>query len=97
MNENLKKEMQDKLENFANNNKYEMPLNEWKKGFDEIMDGYAKTGVLYNYYVKCDDENNLYLAQDIKVVDVYVEPTKGEGIFVNQITILKTSDTNSGT
>lgn len=88
MNEELKN-IQNELEECALNSNYDNSLNEWKQSFDDIMIKHAKQGSIFNYYVKCDEENNIYLEQDIKVIDVYVEPKRGEGIFVNQITVTK--------
>ncbi len=81
--------IEEKLKEFVLENKYENSLDEWKEGFNGILSQFKNEGLIYHFYVKCDEENNIYLDKDIKVADVYLEPIKGEGIFVNQITIAK--------
>jgi len=65
---------------------------------DVICERYISKNGLYNYFNKCDSENNTATIIDnqIGVLDTYVEPIKGMGIIVNNITILKTGAINSG-
>lgn len=57
----------------------------------------SKTG-LYNYFNKCDEENNTseIIDNQIGVLDTFVEPIKGMGIIVNNITILRTGAIQAG-
>jgi hypothetical protein len=65
---------------------------------DVICERYVSKNGLYNYFNKCDSENNTATIIDnqIGVLDTYVEPIKGMGIIVNNITILRTGAINSG-
>lgn len=90
------KKIQEELESHAAKIGYETSLKDWKLEMDNIMLKHAQQGTIFNYYVKCDEENNVYLEHDIKVIDIYVEPKKGEGVFVNQITILKSGEISKG-
>ena len=57
-----------------------------KENLDKILSDYTNKGVIYNYYNKCDTENNQ--SNDFLVIDTYVEMNKGEGIVVNNITVM---------
>jgi hypothetical protein len=65
---------------------------------DVICEKYVNKNGLYNYFNKCDEENNTQTIIDsqIGVLDTYVEPIKGMGIIVNNITILRTGAINAG-
>jgi len=65
---------------------------------DTICEQYVNKNGLYNYFNKCDDENNTQQVIDsqIGVLDTYVEPIRGMGIIVNNITILRTGAIQSG-
>ena len=65
---------------------------------DVICETYVARGGLYNYFNKCDDENNPLdlIDRQIGVIDTYVEPIKGMGIIVNNITILRTGAIEAG-
>ena len=65
---------------------------------DVICEKYVSRNGLYNYFNKCDDENNTpdIIDNQIGVLDTYVEPIKGMGIIVNNITILRTGAIQSG-
>lgn len=65
---------------------------------DVICETYVSKNGLYNYFNKCDDENNTsdIIDNQIGVLDTYVEPIKGMGIIVNNITILRTGAIQSG-
>jgi hypothetical protein len=65
---------------------------------DVICEKYVSKNGLYNYFNKCDEENNTpdVIDSQIGVLDTYVEPIKGMGIIVNNITILRTGAINSG-
>jgi hypothetical protein len=65
---------------------------------DVICEQYVSKNGLYNYFNKCDDENNTsdIIDNQIGVLDTYVEPIKGMGIIVNNITILRTGAIQSG-
>ena len=65
---------------------------------DVICERYLSKNGLYNYFNKCDSENNTSTVIDnqIGVLDTYVEPIKGMGIIVNNITILRTGAIASG-
>jgi hypothetical protein len=88
--------IQEEIETEVMNNDYSLSLEQWRDILNETMIKYINNGSIYNYYVKCDEENNIYLDKDIKIVDIYVEPIKEKGIFVNQITITKTGEINPG-
>ena len=65
---------------------------------DVICEKYVNKNGLYNYFNKCDEENNTptIIDNQIGVLDTYVEPIKGMGIIVNNITILRTGAISSG-
>ena len=71
---------------------------EIKQRADAICSTYVSKNGLYNYFNKCDQENNTQIIIDnqIGVLDTYVEIIKGMGIIVNNITILKTGAISSG-
>ena len=59
---------------------------------DVICETYVSKNGLFNYFNKMDEENNTseIIDNQIGVIDTYVEPIKGMGIIVNNITILRT-------
>lgn len=65
---------------------------------DVICETYVNKNGLYNYFNKMDDENNTtdVIDSQIGVLDTYVEPIKGMGIIVNNVTILRTGAIASG-
>jgi hypothetical protein len=65
---------------------------------DAICEKYVNKNGLYNYFNKCDDENNTpdLIDRQIGVIDTFVEPIKGMGIIVNNITILRTGAIEAG-
>ena len=65
---------------------------------DVICETYVNKNGLYNYFNKMDDENNTadVIDAQIGVIDTYVEPIKGMGIIVNNVTILRTGAIAAG-
>lgn len=65
---------------------------------DVICETYVSRSGLYNYFNKIDEENNTseVIDNQIGVLDTYVEPIKGMGIIVNNVTILRTGAISSG-
>jgi len=65
---------------------------------DTICEKYVNRNGLYNYFNKCDEENNTpeIIDNQIGVLDTYVEPIKGMGIIVNNVTILRTGAIQAG-
>lgn len=65
---------------------------------DSICERYVNKNGLYNYFNKCDEENNTpeIIDNQIGVLDTYVEPIKAMGIIVNNITILRTGAISAG-
>ena len=65
---------------------------------DVICETYVSKNGLYNYFNKMDDENNTaeIIDNQIGVLDTYVEPIKGMGVIVNNITILRTGAISAG-
>ena len=65
---------------------------------DVICDTFVSKNGLFNYFNKMDDENNTpdIIDNQIGVLDTYVEPIKGMGIIVNNITILRTGAISAG-
>jgi hypothetical protein len=65
---------------------------------DTICEKYVSKSGLYNYFNKMDEENNTteIIDNQIGVLDTYVEPIKGMGIIVNNITILRTGAISAG-
>ena len=65
---------------------------------DVICETYVSRNGLYNYFNKMDDENNTseIIDNQIGVLDTYVEPIKGMGIIVNNVTILRTGAIEAG-
>jgi hypothetical protein len=65
---------------------------------DVICETYVSKNGLFNYFNKMDEENNTneIIDNQIGVLDTYVEPIKGMGIIVNNITILRTGAISAG-
>jgi hypothetical protein len=65
---------------------------------DVICETYVNKNGLFNYFNKMDDENNTpdIIDNQIGVLDTYVEPIRGMGIIVNNITILRTGAISAG-
>lgn len=65
---------------------------------DVICETYVNKNGLYNYFNKMDNENNTVdvIDSQIGVLDTYVEPIKGMGIIVNNVTILRTGAIAAG-
>lgn len=65
---------------------------------DVICETYVSKSGLYNYFNKMDEENNTseIIDNQMGVLDTYVEPIKGMGIIVNNITILRTGAISAG-
>ena len=65
---------------------------------DVICETYVSKNGLYNYFNKMDEENNTteVIDNQIGVLDTYVEPIKGMGIIVNNVTILRTGAISAG-
>ena len=65
---------------------------------DVICETYVSKNGLYNYFNKMDEENNTneIIDNQFGVLDTYVEPIKGMGIIVNNITILRTGAISAG-
>ena len=65
---------------------------------DLICETYVSKNGLYNYFNKMDEENNTpeIIDNQIGVLDTYVEPIKGMGIIVNNVTILRTGAIAAG-
>jgi hypothetical protein len=65
---------------------------------DTICEKYVSKNGLYNYFNKMDEENNTneIIDNQIGVLDTYVEPIKGMGVIVNNITILRTGAISAG-
>ena len=56
-----------------------------KENVDKIMEKYTKSNMIYNYYVKCDNENNI--DNNMSIIDVYLEKDKGDSVILNSIVI----------
>lgn len=65
---------------------------------DVICETFVSKNGLFNYFNKIDEENNTsdIIDNQMGVLDTYVEPIKGMGIIVNNITILRTGAIQSG-
>lgn len=65
---------------------------------DVICETYVARNGLYNYFNKCDEENNTpdLVDRQIGVLDTFVEPIRGMGVIVNNITILRTGAIEAG-
>lgn len=65
---------------------------------DVICETYVSKNGLFNFFNKMDDENNTpeIIDNQIGVLDTYVEPIRGMGIIVNNITILRTGAISAG-
>ena len=65
---------------------------------DVICEKYVAQAGLFNYFNKIDEENNTLeiIDNQIGVIDTYVEPIKGMGIIVNNVTILRTGAISAG-
>ena len=65
---------------------------------DVICEKYVSQNGLFNYFNKIDEENNTaeIIDNQIGVLDTFVEPIRGMGIIVNNITILRTGAISAG-
>ena len=65
---------------------------------DLICESFVTNNGLFNFFNKIDEENNTseIIDNQIGVLDTFVEPIKGMGIIVNNITILRTGAIASG-
>ena len=65
---------------------------------DVICETYVSKNGLYNYFNKMDEENNTsdIIDNQMGVLDTYIEPIRGMGIIVNNITILRTGAISAG-
>jgi hypothetical protein len=65
---------------------------------DNICNGFVNKNGLNNFFNKCDAENNTneLIDNQIGVLDTYVEPVKGMGYIVNNITVLRTGAIAAG-
>lgn len=65
---------------------------------DVICETYVSKNGLYDYFNKMDEENNTpdIIDNQIGILDTYIEPIKGMGIIVNNITILRTGAISAG-
>jgi hypothetical protein len=65
---------------------------------DSICERFVNRNGLYNFFNKIDEENNTseIIDNQMGVLDTYVEPIKGMGIIVNNITVLRTGAIQSG-
>ena len=65
---------------------------------DTICEKYVNRNGLFNYFNKCDEENNTpeIIDNQIGVLDTYVEPIRAMGVIVNNITILRTGAIDAG-
>ncbi|MFV2014744.1 MAG: hypothetical protein ACC656_04910, partial [Candidatus Heimdallarchaeota archaeon] len=71
---------------------------EIKQRADAICSRYVAQNGLFDYFNVMDETNNTpeIIDAGIGVLDTYVEPVKGMGIIVNNITILRTGTIQSG-
>ncbi len=94
----LERELSDMLLDFQW--KYNTPdiRSEIKLRADVICETFVNRNGLYNYFNKMDEENNTseIIDNQIGILDTYVEPIKGMGIIVNNITILRTGAISAG-
>ena len=94
----LEKELAAMLLNFQW--KYNTPETraEIKLRADVICERYVNRKGLFNYFNKCDEENNTneLISNQIGLLSTYVEPIMGLKILVNEITILRTGSIQSG-
>jgi len=65
---------------------------------DIICENYVSKNGLFNYFNKCDEENNTseIIDNQIGVLSTYVEVIKGMGVIVNNVTILRTGAIQAG-
>ena len=65
---------------------------------DVICETYVNKNGLYNFFNKMDEENNTQelIDNQMGVIDTYVEPIRGMGIIVNNVTILSTGAIAAG-
>jgi hypothetical protein len=71
---------------------------ELKMKADVICETFVSKNGLFNFFNKCDEENNTsdLIDNQIGVLDTFCEITKGFSIIVNNITILRTGAIKSG-
>ena len=94
----IEQELRDMLLNFQW--KFNTPeiRAEIKLRADSICEKYQNQNGLFNYFNKIDSENNPpdLIDQQIGRLDTYLEPTKGMAVIVNNVTILRTGQIESG-
>jgi hypothetical protein len=68
-----------------------------KQNADSICQSYVNRSGIYDYFNKCDRENNTSIIIDnqIGILDSYIEIVHGMGIIVNNITVLPTGTISS--
>jgi hypothetical protein len=71
---------------------------EIKANADRICERYVRENGLYAFVNIMDESNNTpdIIDAQIGIIDTYVEPIKGMGVIVNNITVLKTGDIAAG-
>ena len=93
----LERDLSDMLLNFQW--KFNTPevRSEIKMRADVICEDYVNRNGLFNFFNKIDNENNTQeiIDNQIGVLDTFVEPVKGMGIIINNITILNTGGIES--
>jgi len=67
-------------------------LNALKEGLETLLSNYTANGSIYNYFIKSDEDNNTEktLKENLKIIDICVEPVKDGGVLVNRLTITPT-------
>ena len=82
MNQKIKQELEDYLEDEINFDKLNLVNNVTK-----ILENYRQHNQLYDYKVVCDNTNNFASDIDKIQIDVFVQPHRALGIIVNNIII----------
>jgi hypothetical protein len=94
----LERDLSDMLLNFQWSYNTPEIRAEIKQRADVICEDYVNRNGLFNFFNKIDDENNTQEIIDNQygVLDTFVEPIKGMGVIVNNVTILRTGAIDAG-
>jgi len=94
----LERDLSDMLLNFQWSYNTPETRAEIKQRADVICEDYVNRNGLFNFFNKIDAENNTQTIIDNQygVLDTFVEPIKGMGVIVNNVTILRTGAIDAG-
>ena len=65
-----------------------------KEDVDNILSKYKDRGIIYDYFNKCDEENNTapLIDNQVGVLSTFIQKTKDDPYLVNNITVLRSGE-----